>query len=96
MPTGRSCGSMAPRLSTISKRPSRAWAMYMFMRTWCWPGTDGRRAARPLGDRRVIERRDHVLLLERARLGHGGRPEPQARGTGLNSAPPPVNFASPG
>jgi hypothetical protein len=26
-------------LSTISKRPFFAWAMYMFMRTWCWPGT---------------------------------------------------------
>ena len=31
----RSFGSIAPRLSAISKRPSRAWAMYMFMRTWC-------------------------------------------------------------
>jgi len=34
-----SSGLMAPRLSTISKRPFFAWAMYMFMRTWCWPGT---------------------------------------------------------
>jgi hypothetical protein len=34
VPTWRSCGSIAPRLSTTSKRPLRAWAMYMFMRTW--------------------------------------------------------------
>ena len=37
--TTRSCGSIGPRLSTISNRPSRAWPMYMLMRTWCWPGT---------------------------------------------------------
>ena len=31
--TGAWSGSMAPRLRTMSKRPLRAWAMYMFMRT---------------------------------------------------------------
>ena len=83
-----SSGSMAPRLSTISKRPFFAWAMYMFMRTWCWPGTISagpadvvlagnhfRRTARPLGDPSVIERRDDVLLAQRAGLVHGRRPE---------------------
>src|SRR5690242_4435162 len=39
MSTRASCGSIAPRLSTISNRPFWAWAMYMCMRTWCWPGT---------------------------------------------------------
>ena len=37
--TSRSWGSIAPRVSTTSNRPSRAWAMYMCMRAWCWPGT---------------------------------------------------------
>src|SRR5262249_33711240 len=39
MSTERSCGSIGPRLSTISKWPPRACAMYMFRRRWCSPGT---------------------------------------------------------
>ena len=34
-----SSGSMAPRLSTMSKRRFFAWAIYLLIRTWCWPGT---------------------------------------------------------
>lgn len=37
--TSCSLGSIAPRLLTTSKRPLRAWAIYMCMRAWCWPGT---------------------------------------------------------
>ena len=59
-------------------------------------GHHRRRAARALGDLRVVERRDHVVLLERARLGRPRPPRAAARGTGPSSALPPVNFASPG
>ena len=51
--------------------------MYMFMRTWCWPGHDRRRPARALVDVRVVERGDHVGLLERAGLLDRCGPQPQ-------------------
>lgn len=35
----RSSGLTGPRFFTTRKRPPCACAMYMFMRTWCWPGT---------------------------------------------------------
>ena len=38
-------------------------------------GNHFRRAARPLGDPCVIERRDDVLLAQHAGLVHGRRPE---------------------
>ena len=69
--------------------------MYMFMRTWCWPGTIAAGPPGPSAIARVVERGDHVLLVERARLGHGRGPEPQ-RAVEARAALPPVNFASPG
>src|SRR5258707_4424278 len=41
------------------------------------PGDHRRRPTRPLGDLCPIERRDHISLVERPNLAHGGGPEPQ-------------------
>ena len=38
-PCMHSLGSTAPRLLTTFNWPLLTWAMYMFIRTWCWPGT---------------------------------------------------------
>ena len=57
---------------------SVAWAMYMFIRTWCWPGTISAGPPGPSAMPRVVERRDDVRLVERARLPHRGLPELQA------------------
>ena len=37
--TSHSLGSMWPRFSTTLNVPFSDQAMYVFMRTWCWPGT---------------------------------------------------------
>ena len=72
-PAGRS-----PRGSRRSRTGrSRAWAMYMFRRRWCWPGTIAAGPPGPSAISRVVEGGDHVLLVERAGLGHRRGPEPQ-------------------
>src|SRR5215813_1044268 len=66
---------MAPRLSTISKRPFSAWGDVHVHADVAPAGNHFRRATRPLDDPCVIERRDDVLLAQRAALAHDRRLE---------------------
>ncbi len=72
--TSHSLGSMWPRFSTTLNVPFSDRAMYMFMRTWCWPGTISAGPPGPCGMRAWSRGGDDVVLLERAGLVHRGLP----------------------
>ena len=65
--TSHSFGSMWPRFLTTLNVPPSDRAMYMFMRTWCWPGHHLGRTARTLRDAGVVEGGDDVVLLAASR-----------------------------
>ena len=77
MPTRRSCGSIGPRLfDDLEPAAARLRDVHVHAQV-VLAGHHGRRPARAVGDLRVVEGGDHVVLAERAGLGHRAGPEPQ-------------------
>lgn len=70
--TSHSIGSMWPRFSTTLNVPFVDRAMYMFMRTWCWPGHAGLYCVPSVNRWSSQRTKTHLQRCSRTRLSARG------------------------